>query len=99
MAPSNQRHPIRASAEGVELLEGEPDDLETAALTALTDEMALVRADLGCHPSDFIVRDPQEPLVLIHPTFSVPGHREASPAKALDSRVKRMGFVREKGRF
>ena len=73
MALRDQRHPIRTGAEGVELLEGEADDLETAVLTALTDEMALVGTELGGQLSDFIVRDPQELLVLIHPDLLCSG--------------------------
>src|SRR4029453_2820880 len=73
MALRDQRHPISTGAEGVELLESEADDLETTVPAALADEMALVRVGLGGPPLDLIVRDPQELLVLIHPTFCHPG--------------------------
>jgi hypothetical protein len=99
MAPSNQRHPIGASAEGVELLEGEPDDLETAALTALTDEMALVRAELGCQPSDFIVRDPQELLVLIHPDLLCSGASGSVSRKGAGFQGRTDGLCSEKGKL
>jgi hypothetical protein len=66
MVLRDERHPIGTGAEGLELLEGEADELETAALAALTEEMAIVGAELGGEPSDLIVRAPQNLLLLVH---------------------------------
>jgi hypothetical protein len=46
---------------------------------ALADEMPFLGTELGGHPSDLIVRDPQEPLVLIHLTFCSRGIGKCLP--------------------
>ena len=66
------------------LLEGETDELETAGLAALTDEVCVVRAQVGGQPSDLFVSGPQDLLLLIH--LSV--QRLAREVRS--SRVKRM---------
>ena len=70
------------------LLEGETDELETAGLAALTDEVCVVRAQVGGQPSDLFVSGPQDLLLLIH--LSV--QRLAREVRS--SRVKRRGGVR-----
>jgi hypothetical protein len=66
MALRDQRHPLGTGAKDVELLEGDADDLETTVLAALTDEVSVIRVQVGSQPPDLLVSGPKNLLLLIH---------------------------------